>query len=165
MLSRIILVPHSYEPESPFGYIITCLKKYLKPPRLFSFIPFYFSVLAAWSAHNSLAWWIAYKVLSKIRFLFTTVFFCFVFFMQSSITSRSTNTFFSHLAGAQFADCITCLTTLLLGRKILFWFPQTIPFVPFRTYLTFTWVTCLNMFHSQCSIYLLSFHPFVLPQA
>ena len=41
---------------------------------------------------------------------------------------RSTNTFFSHLAGAQFADCINCLTT----RRILLPFQHTIAFSPIR---------------------------------
>ena len=37
-----------------------------------------------------------------------------------------TSIIFSRLAGAQLADCITCLTS----RMFTFWFPQTIAFFP-----------------------------------
>ena len=53
--------------------------------------------------------------------------------MHNSIPSWSTNRFFSHLPNAQFADCITYLTT----QRILFWFLQTITFLPFCTCLSF----------------------------
>ena len=53
--------------------------------------------------------------------------------MHNSTQSWSANTFFNHQVGTQFADCSTCLTT----QRILFWFLQTITFLPFLTCLSF----------------------------
>ena len=71
---------------------------------------------------------------------------------------RSTNTIFQSPADAQFADCITCLTT----QRILLWFSQTIAFSPFHTCLS---STISEYVSSLCSVILPSCHHSVLPQA
>ena len=84
--------------------------------------------------------------------------FCFSFtiLVHNSFQVRYTNTFFSCLASAQFADCMTCLAI----QRILFPFEQLIAFSPVHICLS------LNKFEyvsSLCFIHLQSFHPSVLP--
>ena len=77
---------------------------------------------------------------------------------KTALQVRSTNVILSCLAGAQFADCITCLTTL----RILFQFQHTIAFLLFHKRLS------LYMFEHVsflCFIHLLFLHPSVLPKA
>ena len=69
---------------------------------------------------------------------------------------RSTNTFFSCLASAQYADCMTCPAI----QRILFLFKQLIAFSPVHI--------CLSLNMSEyvsflCFIHLQSFHHSVLP--
>ena len=84
--------------------------------------------------------------------------FCFSFtiLVHNSFQVRYTNTFFSCLASAQFADCMTCLAI----QRILFPFEQTIAFSPVHICLSLNmseYISILRFLHLQ------SFHPSVLP--
>ena len=144
VLSRMILAPHLHGPESLSRYITTCQKSiYYQLPPFFSSIPFYFSVLVAWPKHNlfivktnSLACWIAYKRLSRASRLNSHSRLVLLHAKQHCklIYQR----IFQSPAGAQVADCITCLIT----QRILLRFLQTITFLPVCTCLSFYVCTC-----------------------
>ena len=165
----MILVPHSYGPESSSGYITPCLKKYHQLLYFFRFISVYFSVLATWLAHNLFIGWPTsiYRFIDMVDnircYAQNGVTVCFSFmagftWCTTASQLRYTNTFFSHLTGKKFLDCISCLTT----ERILCRFEQTIAFSSFHICLSFIMSEYISFL---CSIYLQSFHLSVLPQA
>ena len=127
-------------------------------PQTIAFLPVYFCLSFNKSDNtNSLARWIAYKPLSMsvaIYFSFTAGFTC----STTASPARSTNTFFRPLTNAQFANCITCLTTQI----VLFRFSRTMVVSFFHTCLTFAMYAYVS---SLRSVFLPSLYPSVLPQA
>ena len=77
---------------------------------------------------------------------------------RTASQAKSTNTFFSHLAGAQFPDCITCFTK----KRILNQFQYTIAFLVLHICLSLHLSEYISF---QCSIRFPFLHPSVLPKA
>ena len=118
-LNRIILLSYSCGPESPSGYITTCLKIIPPTSTLFRFHSILFQCLShlagAQFAHcmTCLKMQIHRHDEQHIRCSAECSFpiYRWFYLMHSSIPSWSTNIFFCCLAGTQFSDCFTCLTT------------------------------------------------------
>ena len=92
------------------------------------------------------------QLIVMIHFSFTAGFtWCTI-----AAPARFTNTFFSHRASTQFIACMTCLTS----QTFLFWFLQTIAFLPVYLCLSFNTSEYVSL---PCFIQLLSFPPSVLP--
>ena len=68
----------------------------------------------------------------------------FIYLCPHRLSRATYQHIFSRLAGAQFADCITCL-----ANTYFVWFAQAITFLP--VYLYFWVWTCLYMFHTFVS--------------
>ena len=137
------------------AYCMTCLKIQMD----FASLSRYNIILTGLFMNDSLAWWIAYEVLSRVSqcFSFRTGFVSHsLSWCTAAYQVRSANKFFSCLASGKFADCMTCFAI----QRILFPFEQLIAFSPVHICLS------LNKFEyvsSLCFIHLQSFHPSVLP--
>ena len=121
----------------------------------FSFIPFYFSVLATWLAHNLFIGWPAlkYKFISMMNSIWGaqhSIMVCFSFTAGFTWCTTASQVDSSALFLVAWLAHNLLIASPASQHRFLFWFLQTITFPPFRTCLSFIMSGHVSflMFHS-----------------